>query len=46
MLFVSALDAAKDMVSILPGIGLDDVIRKPVDIGQFLSRVKIALEYK
>jgi CheY-like chemotaxis protein len=44
ILFVSALDAAQEMVSILPGIGLDDVIRKPVDIEQFLSKVKTALE--
>jgi two-component system, OmpR family, response regulator ChvI len=45
ILFVSALDAAQEMASILPGIGLDDVIiRKPVDNNQFLSKVKIALE--
>jgi two-component system, OmpR family, response regulator ChvI len=44
ILFVSALDAAQEMVSILPGIGLDDVIRKPVDNDQFLSKVKVALE--
>ena len=31
ILFVSALDAAQEMVSILPSIGIDDVIRKPVD---------------
>ena len=37
ILFVSALDAAQEMVSILPSIGLDDVIRKPVDSKQFLS---------
>jgi two-component system, OmpR family, response regulator ChvI len=44
ILFVSALDAVQEMVSILPGIGLDDVIRKPVDIEQFLFKVKTALE--
>ncbi|MFL6397670.1 MAG: response regulator [Nitrososphaeraceae archaeon] len=44
ILFVSALDAAQEMVSILPSIGLDDVIRKPVDNDQFLSKVKKALE--
>ena len=32
------------MVSILPGIGLDDVIRKPVDIEKFLFKVKTSLE--
>jgi CheY-like chemotaxis protein/class 3 adenylate cyclase len=45
ILFVSALDAAQEMISILPGIGLDDVIRKPVDNDQFISKVKTALEY-
>jgi CheY-like chemotaxis protein/class 3 adenylate cyclase len=44
ILFVSALDAAQEMISILPGIRLNDVIRKPVDNDQFLSKVKIALE--
>lgn len=45
ILFVSALDAAQEMISILPGIGFDDVIRKPVDIEQFLFKVKTALEW-
>jgi two-component system, OmpR family, response regulator ChvI len=44
ILFVSALDAAQEMISILPGIGFDDVIRKPVDIEHFLFKVKAALE--
>ena len=44
ILFVSALDAAQEMISILPGIELDDVIRKPVDNDQFLSKVKAALQ--
>jgi DNA-binding response OmpR family regulator len=44
ILFVSALDAAEEMISILPGIGFDDIIRKPVDIEQLLFKVKTALE--
>ena len=44
ILFVSALDAAQEMASIPRGIGLDDVLRKPIDNNQFLSKVKIALE--
>jgi CheY-like chemotaxis protein len=44
ILFVSALDAAQEMVSILPGIELDDVVRKPVDQKQFLYKVKTAAE--
>lgn len=43
ILFVSALDAAQEMASVLPDIGLDDVIRKPVDNDQFLSKVKAAI---
>src|SRR5918911_5069702 len=39
ILFISAIDAAQEMISILPGIGIDDVIRKPVDIEQFLFKV-------
>ena len=41
ILFISALDTAQEMASILPGIGC---IRKPIDNNQFLSKVKIALE--
>jgi two-component system response regulator ChvI len=44
ILFVSALDAAQEMISILPDMGFDDIIRKPVDIEQFLFKVKTALE--
>jgi CheY-like chemotaxis protein len=44
ILFVSALDAAQEMVSIPPGIELDDVVRKPVDQKQFLYKVKTAAE--
>ncbi|HZD81427.1 MAG TPA: response regulator, partial [Nitrososphaeraceae archaeon] len=42
ILFVSALDAAQEMVSILPAVKLDDIIRKPVDQKQFLYKVKTA----
>jgi two-component system, OmpR family, response regulator ChvI len=44
ILFVSALDAAQEMISILPRMGFDDIIRKPVDIEQFLFKVKTAFE--
>jgi CheY-like chemotaxis protein len=42
VLFVSALDAAKEMVSILPGVKLDDVIQKPVNQVHFVNKVKAA----
>jgi two-component system, OmpR family, response regulator ChvI len=43
VLFVSALDAAQEMISILPGVKLDDVVKKPVNQEQFLYKVKTAL---
>jgi two-component system response regulator ChvI len=32
VLFVSALDAAEEMVSILPGVKIEDIIQKPVNL--------------
>ena len=43
VLFISALDAAKEMVSILPGVKLEDVIQKPVSQERFVNNVKAAL---
>jgi two-component system, OmpR family, response regulator ChvI len=43
VLFVSALDAAKEMVSILPDVKLDDVIQKPVNQEHFVNNVKAVL---
>jgi len=43
VLFVSALDAAQEMMSILPGVKLDDVVQKPVSQEQLLYKVKTAL---
>jgi two-component system response regulator ChvI len=40
VLFVSALDAAQEMISILPGVKLDDVVKKPVDEEEFLYKVR------
>ena len=39
VLFVSALDAPREMVSILPGVKLDDVIQKPVNQQDFTNYV-------
>jgi len=44
IMFVSALDAAQEMVSILPGVKLDDVVQKPVEQKEFLYKVKAAVE--
>jgi CheY-like chemotaxis protein len=43
VLFVSALDAAQEMVSILPDVKFDDIVSKPVDNEQFLRKVKMTL---
>ena len=42
ILFVSALDAAVEMVSILPGMKLEDIIQKPVNQEHFVNKVKSA----
>lgn len=43
LLFASALDAAKELTSILPDIRSQDIIKKPVDRENFIMTVKIAL---
>jgi CheY-like chemotaxis protein/predicted transcriptional regulator len=42
-IFVSALDIAREVVSILPGMRPQDIIRKPVSKEQFITAVKRAL---
>lgn len=43
LLFASALDATKELTSILPDIQSQDIIKKPVDRENFIKTVKIAL---
>jgi len=43
ILFASALDAAKELTSILPDIEFQDIIKKPVDRENFIKFIKIAL---
>jgi two-component system, OmpR family, response regulator ChvI len=43
VLFVSALDAAAEIVSVLPDVRHSDIIRKPVDQEHFVDAVKTAL---
>ena len=44
IIFLSALDAAEELLSILPGVkNKDTFIRKPVDLRMFLSAVKTML---
>ncbi len=43
LIFASALDATKELTSILPDIQSQDIIKKPVDRENFVKTVKIAL---
>lgn len=40
IIFVSSLDAAKELVSILPGISSEHIIRKPVERQHFINAVR------
>jgi CheY-like chemotaxis protein/predicted transcriptional regulator len=42
-IFVSALDAAREVASVLPGMRPQDIIRKPVSREQLVTAVKTAL---
>lgn len=44
ILFVSALDAAPELTSILPGIKFDDLIRKPVNINHLIHKIRTTIE--
>lgn len=44
IIFVSALDAADELISMLPGVKVDyDIIRKPVNRENFVNKVKAVL---
>ncbi len=43
ILFASALDAAKELTSILPDVESQDIIKKPVDRENFIKAIKMAL---
>jgi two-component system, OmpR family, response regulator ChvI len=44
IMFVSALDAADELISMLPGVKVDyDIIRKPVNRENFVNKVKTVL---
>ena len=44
IIFVSALDAAKELTSIFSDIGPEDVIKKPVEKEAFIKAVRTSLE--
>lgn len=44
IIFVSALDAADELISMLPGVRVDyDIIRKPVNRENFVNKIKVVL---
>lgn len=44
IMFVSALDAADELISMLPGVKVDyDIIRKPVNRENFVNKIKAVL---
>jgi CheY-like chemotaxis protein/predicted transcriptional regulator len=43
VMFVSSLDAAEELISILPGVRQQDIIRKPVGKEYFIRAVRAAL---
>ena len=43
ILFVSALDVVPELVSILPDVKQDDILRKPISTEEFINSVKMAL---
>jgi hypothetical protein len=43
IIFASALDAAKELTSVLPDINSHVIIKKPVDRENFIKAVKMAL---
>ena len=43
IIFVSALDALDEMVSIFPDLDFNNIIRKPINKEEFLNKVKMAI---
>jgi len=46
IIFLSALDAAEELVSILPGISHDDIIKKPVLKEELVTRLRVKLKHQ
>lgn len=43
VIFISALDAAEELVTVFPGVKTQDVIRKPIELEAFMNIVKSAM---
>jgi two-component system, OmpR family, response regulator ChvI len=46
VMFVSALDAADEILSVFPEIKDSDIIKKPTNKDQFVNKVKNAIFYQ
>ena len=46
ILFVTAVDAAEELITLLPDVVADQVIMKPVSRGRFLNYVDLAVREK
>jgi CheY-like chemotaxis protein len=44
VIFLSALEATEELVSILDGVKSVDVLRKPIDKKHFIQKVKATIE--
>jgi hypothetical protein len=44
VIFLSALEATDELVSILEGVKTVDVLRKPIDKKHFVQKVKTSIE--
>ena len=44
IIFLSALNTAEELVSILPGISYDDIIKKPVLREELVTRIRMRLK--
>ena len=43
IIFISALDATKELATMIPGISSQEILKKPIDKENFLRSIKIAL---
>jgi CheY-like chemotaxis protein len=43
MLFISALESAQEFITMLPGIGTSDIIKKPIEMEYFVDKIKYIL---
>ena len=45
VLFISALDSAQEIISVLPNVKSGDIIRKPIEVSELVQVIKSSLSY-